>query len=251
MEINTAKELIKCSDKILIFTGAGMSQESGIPTFRDLNGIWKKYNPLIWATKSGLLFNFIFRRRKFATFIVNVSESIALATPHIGHFAICSLQKHKKTFLLTQNIDNLHQEAGSINVNEIHGNIYEITRNGKIIKCLKKQDFLKIILQLKTSYGRKNIREHLKPIINFYNSTRPNVVLFNEPINRKCYDQALSFAISCDCLIVIGTSLNVYPAAEIINVVNRDKTINIGYDPIPNAININGNASEILDQLIN
>lgn len=251
MEIINARELITSSEKILIFTGAGMSQESGIPTFRDLNGIWKKYNPLIWATKTGLFFNYIIRRKKFANFIIDIGECIATAKPHEGHFAISSIQKSKTTFILTQNIDNLHQDAGSVNVHEIHGNIFERRHNGKVTEKIEKTEFSNIIHELKKAKTRRSIKKGLNHIINFYNSVRPNVVLFNEPINIKSYDEAIDFAKSCDCLIVVGTSLRVYPAAEIVNEVSSCRIINIGYESIPNAINIVGNASKIINNLFN
>jgi NAD-dependent deacetylase len=251
MELNEAKNLIKQSNKILVFSGAGISKESGIPTFRDANGIWKDYNPLFWGTKTGLLANFTFNVKKFAKFFIAVVEPIAQALPNEGHLAIKNLETHKEVLIFTQNIDNLHQDSGSTNVNEVHGNIFEIVSKDQVIQKLNKEQFNNYLSKLKLAKTKKEIREVFKNILDFKNRVRPNIVLFNEGINQNAYGNAINFANKCDCLIIVGTSLSVYPAANIANKVSKAKIINIGYDSINGVLNLKGNASKILPLLIN
>ena len=113
---------IKDAQKIVFVTGAGISAESGIPTFRGKEGLWRKYDPMQLATIDAfyenprLVWEWYEERRK----------NILAAKPNQGHFAISDLAKHKDVVILTQNIDGLHQRAGSKNVLELHGSIIRI-----------------------------------------------------------------------------------------------------------------------------
>ncbi|MDX1533724.1 MAG: Sir2 family NAD-dependent protein deacetylase, partial [Nitrosopumilaceae archaeon] len=115
-------EKIKNSKKIVFVTGAGISQESGIPTFRGKDGLWRKYDPMQLATIDAfydnpkLVWEWYEDRRK----------NILNAKPNPGHKAIADLENYKKVIVLTQNIDGLHQKAGSSNVLELHGSIIRI-----------------------------------------------------------------------------------------------------------------------------
>jgi NAD-dependent deacetylase len=251
MELSKAKILVQQSAKILVFSGAGISKESGIPTFREDNGIWKEYSPFLWGTKTGLVANFHFNIKTFSRFFTTILDPIAQAIPNEGHLSLVELEKDREVFIFTQNIDNLHQEAGSKNVNEIHGNIFEITCKKKITKKLTKAEFTNCLNQLKAAETKKEIRATFKNILDFKNDIRPNIVLFNEVINQHAFDSAIEFAKDCDCLIIVGTSLNVYPAASIASEVSKDKIINVGYDSIKGVMNLIGNASEILPLLLN
>lgn len=206
---------LKDAEKIIFVTGAGISQESGIPTFRGTNGLWKNYDPMRLATIDAfydnpkLVWEWYEERRK------NILE----AKPNLGHLAIANLEKFKKVIVLTQNIDGLHQKAGSSNVLELHGNIIRI----KCTKCEFKKE-------IKYSF------EILPPkCSNCGNLLRPDVVWFGEPLPQLVWQEAIVQANSCDVMIITGTSLVVSPAntlplyakqnGALLIEVNPDKTI--------------------------
>ena len=118
----TISDKLKDAEKIIFVTGAGISQESGIPTFRGTDGLWRKYDPMQLATIDAfyddpkLVWEWYEERRK----------NILQAKPNPGHFAIAELEKYKKVTVLTQNIDGLHQRSGSTKVLELHGSIIRI-----------------------------------------------------------------------------------------------------------------------------
>jgi NAD-dependent deacetylase len=182
---------IKDARKIVFVTGAGISQESGIPTFRGKEGLWRKYDPMQLATIDSfyenpqLVWEWYEERRK----------NILAAKPNAGHFAIANLAKHKEVIVLTQNIDGLHQRAGSKTVLELHGSIIRI----KCTVC----DFQDNIT---TSF------ESLPPKCKCGQILRPDVVWFGEALPQDVWSDAISHAQSCDVMIIAGTSLVVSPA---------------------------------------
>ena len=185
-------EKIKDANKIVFVTGAGISQESGIPTFRGNDGLWRKYDPMQLATIDAfydnpkLVWEWYEDRRK----------NILNAKPNPGHFAIAELEKFKDVVVLTQNIDGLHQRAGSSNVLELHGSIIRI----KCTVCEFEDD-------IPSSF------ENLPPkCIKCNNILRPDVVWFGESLPQKVWNQAIIEASSCEIMIVAGTSLVVSPA---------------------------------------
>ena len=185
-------EKIKDANKIVFVTGAGISQESGIPTFRGNDGLWRKYDPMQLATIEAfydnpkLVWEWYEDRRK----------NILNAKPNPGHFAIAELEKFKDVVVLTQNIDGLHQRAGSSNVLELHGSIIRI----KCTVCEFEDD-------IPSSF------ENLPPkCIKCSNILRPDVVWFGESLSQKVWNQAIIEASSCEIMIVAGTSLVVSPA---------------------------------------
>jgi len=185
-------EKIKDAKKIVFVTGAGISQESGIPTFRGNDGLWRKYDPMQLATIDAfnenpkLVWEWYEDRRK----------NILNAKPNPGHFAIAKLEKFKDVVVLTQNIDGLHQRAGSSNVLELHGSIIRI----KCTVCEFEDD-------IPSSF------ENLPPkCTRCGNILRPDVVWFGEPLPQKVWSQAIIEANSCDIMIIAGTSLVVSPA---------------------------------------
>ena len=177
--------------KIVFVTGAGISQESGIPTFRGKEGLWRKYDPMKLATIDAfyddpkLVWEWYEDRRK----------NILAAKPNPGHKAISDLEKFKEVIVLTQNIDGLHQRAGSTKVLELHGSIIRI----KCTVC----DFQD---EIKTSF------DTLPPKCKCGNILRPDVVWFGEPLPQDVWQEAINHANSCDVMIVSGTSLVVSPA---------------------------------------
>lgn len=183
---------LKDARKIVFVTGAGISQESGIPTFRGIDGLWRKYDPMQLATIDAfyddpkLVWEWYEERRK----------NILQAKPNPGHFAIAELEKYKEVTVLTQNIDGLHQRSGSTNVLELHGSIIRI----KCSVC----DFSD---NIPTTYDK------LPPKCNSCNNIlRPDVVWFGESLPQDIWNQAIFESNSCDIMIIAGTSLVVSPA---------------------------------------
>ncbi len=184
--------------KIAVLTGAGISAESGIPTFRGEKGLWKNFRPEELATPQAFKRNpalvwewYLWRR-----------SIIAKANPNAGHLFLAELErKFGEGFLLiTQNVDGLHQKAGSKRVIELHGNIWRV-------KCLKCGA---VYYDYQTHY------EVLPPSCkNCGGMIRPDVVWFGESLPEKALNTAIDWATSCHIFISIGTSAVVYPAAEL------------------------------------
>jgi len=179
------------AEKIVFVTGAGISQESGIPTFRGKDGLWRKYDAMQLATIDAfyenpkLVWEWYEERRK----------NILAAKPNAGHTTIANLEKYKQVRVLTQNIDGLHQRAGSNQVYELHGSIVTI----KCTVC----DFKEKI---------ENSFSELPPICKCGNILRPDVVWFGEQLPQYVWSKAMKEASSCDVMFVVGTSLAVSPA---------------------------------------
>lgn len=182
---------LKDANKIVFVTGAGISQESGIPTFRGKDGLWKKHDPMKLATINA----FYESPRLVWDWYENRRKAMFEAHPNVAHKAIANLEKYKEVVVLTQNIDGLHQRAGSTNVLELHGSIIRI-------KCT-------------VCNFRDNITEpfsDLPPKCKCGNILRPDVVWFGEPLPQDVWNKAIAHAMSCDIMIIAGTSLEVSPA---------------------------------------
>ena len=188
---DTVAQKLKDSRKIVFVTGAGISQESGIPTFRGKDGYWRKYDPMKLASIDAfydnpkLVWEWYEDRRK----------NILAAKPNEGHFAISQMEEFKDVIVLTQNIDGLHQRSGSTNVLELHGSIIRI----KCTVC----DF--------TDNITENF-ESLPPKCKCGSMLRPDVVWFGEPLPQNIWQSAMKEASVCDVMIIVGTSLVVSPA---------------------------------------
>ena len=188
---DTVAQKLKDSRKIVFVTGAGISQESGIPTFRGKDGYWRKYDPMKLASIDAfyddpkLVWEWYEDRRK----------NILDVKPNEGHFAISQMEEFKDVVILTQNIDGLHQRSGSTNVLELHGSIIRI----KCTVC----DFIDNITE--------NF-ESLPPKCKCGGMLRPDVVWFGEPLPQNIWQSAIKEASICDVMIIVGTSLVVSPA---------------------------------------
>jgi NAD-dependent deacetylase len=192
---NTYIQKIKSSSHIVFFTGAGMSAESGIATFRGENGIWNKLKPEELAN-----FNAFIKNPKMVWEWYSYRRNIVRnAAPNPGHIAIAEFQNLiPKVTVITQNIDNLHKRAGSNIIYELHGNI---ERN--------------YCIQCKTPYN--DIEEHLEiPKCKCGGLIRPDVVWFGEYLPEDQFNGAELAASDCDVFFVVGTSAVVYPAASLI-----------------------------------
>jgi len=185
--------------KLIIFSGAGMSAESGIKTFRDHNGLWEEFSieevatPEAWRANPDLVTTFYNERRK------NVIES----HPNEGHLLIAQLEPHFDVQVITQNIDDLHERAGSTNVLHLHGNIrYAKSSGPNQEKAYYPIDGWEIAAQDCCPEGYR---------------LRPHVVWFGEDV--PMISQAIEMVQTADIFVVIGTSLLVYPAANLVHYV--------------------------------
>ena len=184
-------EQIKNYKKIVFVTGAGISQESGIPTFRGNDGLWRNYDSMKLATIDAfyenpkLVWEWYNERRK----------NIFQAQANLGHKAIAELEKYAQVTVLTQNIDGLHKKAGSSNVLELHGSIVRI----KCSVCDYNEEILTEI-------------SAFPPLCKCGNILRPDVVWFGELLPQDVWQNAIEFASQCDLMIIVGTSLVVSPA---------------------------------------
>jgi NAD-dependent deacetylase len=206
----TVTDSIKAAKKIVFVTGAGISQESGIPTFRGKDGLWRKHDPMQLATIDAffdnpkLVWEWYEERRK----------NILNAQPNLGHTAIAQLEKYKEIVVLTQNIDGLHQRAGSTNVLELHGSIIRI----KCTVCNFKDE-------ITTSFG------DLPPSCRCGSMLRPDVVWFGEPLPQNVWERAIIHASSCDVMIIAGTSLVVSPANSLPVFAKQNNSLLIEVNP--------------------
>ncbi len=196
--------------RLVILTGAGMSAESGIRTFRDSNGLWEEYDVMEVASIDGwhknpeLILRFYNERRK----------QMFSCEPNKGHLLLAELEKHFEVRIITQNIDNLHEKAGSSHVLHLHG---ELTKARSSIDP-----------SLVYTIGNKEI--HLGEKCAKGSQLRPHIVWFGEAV--PAMDEAIPLVESADILCVIGTSLNVYPAAGLLNYASAGCPIFL-IDPAP------------------
>jgi NAD-dependent deacetylase len=188
-------ERLASARRVAVLTGAGISAESGIPTFRDaLTGLWAKYDPRELATPEGfarnpkLVWDWYAERR----------QRIAGVQPNPGHLALAALEQRFERFtLVTQNIDSLHQRAGSRQVVELHGNIARV-------KCSVEKTVVNPIPE-----DASPPRCHCGAFL------RPDVVWFGEMLPADALARAEEAAEHCEVFLSIGTSAQVYPAAEL------------------------------------
>lgn len=240
-KINKLKEIISNSKQLVAFTGAGLSAESGIPTYRGAGGLWSKYDPSKYAD-----INYFMQDPSYYwNFFKDVRYPILKdAQPNAAHFALAELEKSGKLILsITQNIDGLLQIAGQKNVCELHGN----TRKIKCLNCNKKYP-MEEIYQL--------LDEKLPPDCpSCKGLLKPDVVLFGEQLPQEELSRAWQAAQVCDTFLVVGSSLVVYPAAQI-PVIAKSKgaiLVIVNIDPTPldgeTDLVINMKASEVLSSV--
>lgn len=199
-EFERAVQALDGAELLVVATGAGMSKESGIPTFRDaMEGLWAHYDPEELATREG------FRRSPARVWgWYNYRRGlIAREAPHGGHRALARLEKLvPRLVIVTQNIDGMHQRAGSGSVLELHGNINRF-------KCLDGDHPVDIEIPVSDVDGPME-----PPACSRCGSpVRPDVVWFGERLPPGIFERAEALAASCDAMLVVGTSGLVYPAA--------------------------------------
>jgi NAD-dependent deacetylase len=181
--------------KLVVLTGAGMSSESGIKTFRDSGGLWEEYDvkevatPMAWARNKELVLRFYNERRK----------QLGASLPNAGHLGLAQLEKYFEVQIITQNIDDLHERAGSRKILHLHG---------ELTKARSTAD-----PQLIYEIGYKDI--NVGDSCEKGSQLRPHIVWFGEEVPMM--DEAIVLTGNADIFVVIGSSLNVYPAAGLIN----------------------------------
>jgi NAD-dependent deacetylase len=204
------KDQLKKAKKIVFVTGAGISQESGIPTFRGNDGLWRSYDAMKLATIDAfydnpkLVWEWYNERR----------QNIFAAESNLGHKAIAELENFSEVVVLTQNIDGLHQKAGSSKVLELHGSIVKI----KCTVCDYKDEIL-------TEFS------DIPPLCKCGNILRPDVVWFGEGLPQDVWEEAIIHANSCDIMIIAGTSLAVSPANTLPIYAKQNNAILIEINP--------------------
>lgn len=218
------RDYIKRSFKqknVVCLTGAGISAESGIPTFRGRGGLWEKYDPQIYANAKGLTSTLRAHPQELVNFIVDFYSVLLKAHPNPAHLALCVLEKENiLNAVITQNIDNLHQQAGGRNVIELHGNAFRI----RCAYCLKtivlEKDRLKEMLEL-IKINQDSRFKLLKVLSRYFprcscgGRYRIDIVLFGEELAQDKLAAAYKQLNNCNTLLLIGTSLVVYPAASL------------------------------------
>lgn len=239
MNIDRLRELINNSNNIVFFGGAGVSTESGIPDFRSADGIYSEKTKSSYSPEEILSHSFFMNNTK-AFFDFYKSKMIyKAARPNAAHICLAQLESlGKLKAVITQNIDGLHQMAGSKNVLELHGSVH---RN-YCLKCHKFYDSDYII-------NSEDI-----PRCSCGGIVKPDVVLYEESLDMNIMEKAVMLIEKADVLIIGGTSLTVYPAAGLVHYYRGDKLVLINksttqYDSRANLI-INESIGEIFKKAL-
>lgn len=235
--MQAAREWLKQARSIAVLTGAGVSAESGVPTFRGDGGLWKNYRaeslatPEAFARDPKLVWEWYDWRRSV----------IAGLKPNAGHYALAELEKRTPQFtLITQNVDGLHELAGSNNVLRVHGSIWIL----RCMACGSEQE------------DRRARLSEIPPRCECGGMLRPGVVWFGEALPTEVWQAAEKAARECELLLVIGTSAVVYPAAGLAHVAKscgaRVVEINVAETALSREIDlfVPGPSGELLPRLI-
>lgn len=200
--------------KLVVLTGAGMSVESGLPTFRGNGGLWNNYPVMEVASATGFRKNPPLIHR----FYNDLRHQLVDKKPNAGHYGLVELEKHFDVNIITQNVDDFHERAGSKNVLHLHGELMKVraTDDENLIFTLTKDN-------LDTTPETIINGHHVRPHIVFFEESVPNIV------------PAIELTETADIFVIIGTSLQVYPAASLIGYV-KDSCKIYYIDPNPAAV---------------
>jgi NAD-dependent deacetylase len=206
-DFERAARWLRVAKRVCVLTGAGVSAESGVPTFRASDGLWEGHrvedvaSPDGWERDPTLVWQFYNARR----------ANVAKVKPNPGHFALVELEKRwgNRFTLVTQNVDGLHLEAGSLNVLEIHGSLRHTRCLGCGVVTNRALEPLSDAPECPQCGGR----------------LRTHIVWFGEGLPEEVWDAALLAAHECDVLLVVGTSAVVHPAASLIPISKRHKAV--------------------------
>ena len=222
---------------VVFFSGAGISAESGIPTFRGKDGIWNKLRPEELANFDAFMRNpqLVWEWYNYRKTIVHQSK------PNAGHLAIVEMEKYfEEVIVITQNVDNLHRRAGSKTIYELHGNI----ERNFCVKCKKHYD------------GELDFTEGV-PKCSCSGLIRPDVVWFGEFLPADQFQASEKAARNCDVFFVVGTSAVVYPAASIVHVAKSNGAflveVNIEETEASSIADVSlfGESGKILPEIVN
>jgi NAD-dependent deacetylase len=205
--------------KVVILSGAGISKESGIDTFRDIDGMWTKYDPRELASPEALKKN----PKKVLEFYNMRRNKMWDADPNAAHLCLTNLESKFDVTVITQNVDDLHERAGSTKVLHLHGELKKVRSMNNPNEIIEVERGKEINLGDLSVDGSQ---------------LRPHIVLFGEPV--PMISEAIDLVEKADVFIVIGSSLQVYPAAELINFVPESSEVYI-IDPDIPSVNRKGN----------
>ena len=235
--MDAVREWLRQANSVAVLTGAGVSAESGVPTFRGNNGLWKQRRaedlatPGSFARNPELVWEWYDWRRSV----------LAEANPNPGHYALAELEKRVSNFtLITQNVDGLHELAGSHNVLRLHGSIWRV----RCLACNEER------------FDRRIPFPEIPPKCECGGTLRPGVVWFGEALPQGVWQAAENAARSAELFLVIGTSAVVYPAAGLAQIAKasgaRVVEINIAETNLSDQIDqfLQGPSGELLPQLI-
>jgi len=235
--LDKVKAILEGSKRPAALTGAGISAESGVPTFRGEGGLWRNYRaeelatPQAFSSDPELVWEFYDWRRNL----------IKPLKPNPGHLALAKMEKDFPEFnLVTQNVDGLHQRAGSIRVIELHGNIWHV----RCTECHRIGENHDVPIEI------------LPHCDNCGGLLRPHIVWFGESLDPEILDSALTTIRRCDVLLVVGTSAVVQPAASFAGIAKESgaKVIELNLDKTPLSsvvdFGIYGKSGEILPALV-
>jgi NAD-dependent deacetylase len=208
--------------KLVVLTGAGISAESGIKTFRDADGLWEGHNvmdvasPEGWHRNKELVLDFYNQRRR----------QLHEVKPNLGHYTLANLESEFDVHIITQNVDNLHEQAGSSKVLHLHGELLKV-------RSTKNDNY---ILDWQHDLNLGDVDKN-------GNQLRPHIVWFGEAV--PALDEAIAITQTADFLVIIGTSMQVYPAAGLLHYTNKNVPI-LYIDPKPATIYDLQNPLEII-----
>jgi NAD-dependent deacetylase len=235
--MDSVRQWLRDASSIAVLTGAGVSAESGVPTFRGNHGLWKQYRaedlatPGAFARDPKLVWEWYDWRRSL----------IAQAKPNPGHYALAAAESRARKFtLITQNVDGLHELAGSRNVLRLHGSIWML----RCLECRRERE------------DRSTPLPEIPPRCECGGMLRPGVVWFGELLPAQVWKDAEAAARQADLFLLIGTSAMVYPAAGLASMAKssgaRVVEINIEETGVSDSIDefLQGPSGELLPQLI-
>jgi len=246
MTVADIPDLIRQSRETVVLTGAGISADSGVPTFREaLSGLWKRFDPEQLATLEAferdpaLVWGWYEWRR----------ASVSMAKPNEAHSALARLEASRpRTVVVTQNVDDLHERAGSKRVVHLHGSLF----TPRCAHCGNRFQF-DATVPVEPRDGRR-IEPPRCALCG--GRVRPGVVWFGEPLPSALWQEAQAAAATCDLLVVVGTSGLVQPAASLPTIARRAGALVLVVDPHPTAIDgistrcLRGRAADLLPALV-
>jgi NAD-dependent deacetylase len=217
-ETSAAAKILAKTRKAVAFCGSGVSAESGISTFRDPGGIWDRIDPMEASTSGGLLSSLAKNPEKLMNIFIDLLDAFEKAEYNPGHLALADLEKRGiLRTVITQNVDNLQNEAGTGNIIEIHGNLFRMV----CLSCGRKKKFDRKPFIRDLRHALMNLNDYslaslvtLAPRCDTCGSVmRPDIVMFGEAVQEL--PGAFDAGGECDAMLVLGTSGVVYPAAEL------------------------------------